>query len=160
MLETGRRRHSRFEVQIAKVYADGPLAGIVNVGDTLVAVDDVPCLLDHELALESLVESLEEKVGDIKLTIKPLHLPCRRLGSIPMDTPKSLDSGAPLSMDKSTSVGSSPLKFFPRPISSLLSSLPQAAAGTMFKGVYTETLVVSAPLPDASAPLALGRGLG
>jgi len=54
-------------VQITDVSPNGPLAGIVQEGDTLVAIDDVPCLSGHEEASQRLIE----KVGDVILTIKP-----------------------------------------------------------------------------------------
>ena len=54
-------------VQISDVSPNCPLAGIVQEGDTLVAIDDVPCLSGHEKASQRLIE----KVGDVILTIKP-----------------------------------------------------------------------------------------
>jgi len=151
-LRNSRRRRlgSQIEVEIVEVLANGPLAGIVKEGDTLVAVDGIPCLSGHEMVLESFAE----KVGDIKLTIKPLHPKSptfpRRLVSISTDAGGELDSGAPLSTPRSS--GSSPLRSLQRPTSSLQPSgsgpraadlplVPRAATEAMLKGVYSEILV-------------------
>ena len=168
-LRNSRRRRlgSQIEVEIVEVLANGPLAGIVKEGDTLVAVDGIPCLSGHEMVLESFAE----KVGDIKLTIKPLHPKSptfpRRLVSISTDAGGELDSGAPLSTPRSS--GPSPLRSLQRPTSSLQPSgsgpraadlplVPRAATEAMLKGVYSEILVVSAPLPAAPASLSQGDG--
>jgi len=131
-------------LEITDVFANGPLAGIVQEGDVLVAIDGVACLSGHEKA----IQCLREKVGDVILTVKPSQ-PQRlqSLTAIPLDAGGEVNLAAPsLRMRHSSS----------RPLhtagetESFQREIPvTAAAEAMLKGVYSETLMVCVQLGSA-----------
>jgi len=122
-------------LEITDVFANGPLAGIVQEGDMLVAIDGDLCLSGHKKA----IRCLREKVGDVVLTIAPSQ-PQRlqSLTAIPLDAGGELNLAAPSSRMRRSS---SPPLYNAGEAESFQRETPvTAAAEAMLKGVYSETL--------------------